>query len=232
MQKIASRSSPRFKRNKTFIQKHYPFVELYQEMTDQGRFYISPEGHRLPSVTTVLGRVLDKSGLQEWRDRVGEVEANKITTQAANRGTAIHSIAEKYLLNQDTYPPRTMPVNIETFLKLQGQIDQHIDVIHAIEAPLYSLKLRTAGRTDCVATWDGVPSIVDFKTSRKLKREDWIESYFLQATAYSIMFEELTGVNIPQFVILVAVDHEEPQVFIKSTDNYKNKVIDLFTKAS
>ena len=82
-----------------------------------------------------------------------------------------------------------------------------------------------------MATWDGVPSIVDFKTSRKLKREDWIESYFLQATAYSIMFEELTGVNIPQFVILVAVDHEEPQVFIKSTDNYKNKVIDLFTKA-
>ena len=164
----------------------------------------------------------------EWRKRVGEAEANRISTQAAVRGTALHSIAEKYLLNQDSYPAKTMPANMHTFAGIQKLLDQHVDTVHAIEAPLYSLEINAAGRTDCVATWDGIPSIIDFKTSRKLKKEEYIESYFLQATAYSIMFEELTGVNIPQFVILIAVDNEEPQVFIKNTLNFHNKVHDIF----
>jgi len=230
LQKIASRSSPSFKRGKDFIQEHHSFLELQSETTPAGRYYITPNGQRLPSVTTVLGRKLDKSGLLEWRARVGEEEANRISTQAAVRGTAIHSIAEKYLLNEETYPPKTMPANMSTFAGIQKLLDKHVDRIYAIEAPLYSLNLNAAGRTDCVATWDGVPSIIDFKTSRKLKKEEWIQSYFLQATAYSIMFEELTGVHIPQFVILVAVDYEDPQIFAKQTKIFTDEVIRIFTE--
>jgi hypothetical protein len=210
------------------LQRHYGFYELESETTENGRHYITPEGIRLPSVTTVLGRKLDKTGLMEWRARVGEEEANKISTQAANRGTAIHLIAEKYLLNQDTYPPKTMPANMDTFKKIQNILDKHVYEINALEAPLYSYKLNTAGRTDCVATWDGVPTIIDFKTSRNIKKEEHIEGYFLQATAYSIMFEELTGVHIPQFAIIIAVDNEEPQVFLKYTKGFYNRVYEVF----
>ena len=222
------RTNLKFKRNKEFKQQHYAFHELDSETTEKGRYYITPNGERLPSVTTVLGRKLDKTGLLEWRARVGEVEANKISTQAANRGTAIHLIAEKYLLNQDEYPPKTMPVNMTMFKGIQKKLDEHVDVVNALEAPLYSLKLNAAGRTDCVAEWDGIPSIIDFKTSRRIKDESHIFSYFLQATAYSIMFEELTGLNIPQFVILIGVDHEDPQVFVKQTKDYHNQVFDIF----
>ena len=115
MLKTGLRSSPKFKRGKEFTQTHFSFIELESETTTEGRYYITPSGKRLPSVTTVLGRKLDKTALLEWKARVGEEEANKISTQAANRGTAIHLIAEKYLLNQDTYPPKTMPANIDTF---------------------------------------------------------------------------------------------------------------------
>ena len=229
MLKTGLRSSPKFKRGKEFTQTHFSFIELESETTTEGRYYITPSGKRLPSVTTVLGRKLDKTALLEWKARVGEEEANKISTQAANRGTAIHLIAEKYLLNQDTYPPKTMPANIDTFKKIQKKLDEHVDVVHALEAPLYSLKLNAAGRTDCVATWDGVPSIIDFKTSRKPKQEEWIKSYFLQATTYALMFEELTGQEIPQFVIIVAVDHEETQVFVKPKSEFEDEVRQIFS---
>ena len=228
MLKTALRSQPKFKRGKEFNQQHYAFHELESETTEKGRHYITPDGNRLPSVTTVLGRKLDKSGLDVWRAKVGEEEANKITRQAGVRGTAVHLIAEKYLLNQEYYPPGTMPVNIDTFKKIQKQLDEHVDTIYALEAPLYSYNLNTAGRTDCVATWDGVPTIIDFKTSRNIKKEEYIEGYLIQATAYSIMFEELIGVHIPQFAIIIAVDHEEPQVFVRSTKNYHNRVYDIF----
>jgi len=223
------RTNLKFKRNKEFKQQHYEFHELDSETTEKGRYYTTPDGQRLPSVTTVLGRKLDKSGLIEWQNAIGKDEAQKVLTQAGNRGTAVHLIAEKYLLNQDFYPPKTMPVNMATFKGIQKELDMHVNTIHAIEAPLYSLKLNTAGRTDCVATWDDIPSIIDFKTSRKIKKEEYIEGYFIQATTYSIMFEELTKLHIPQFVIIIAVDGEDkPQVFKKQTVNYYNRVYDIF----
>ena len=102
MQKTDLKSSLSFKRTKQFNQQHYAFKELESETTSEGRYYLTPKGVRLPSVTTVLGRKLDKTALLEWRAKVGEEEAKRITTKAASRGTAIHLIAEKYLLNQDS----------------------------------------------------------------------------------------------------------------------------------
>jgi genome maintenance exonuclease 1 len=166
--------------------------------------------------------------LYEWRKRVGEAEANKISTQAANRGTAIHTICEQYLLNETNYPKGVMPTNLATFKTLRPIIDENIGMIYGLEHFMYSDLLQTAGATDCIAEFNGVMSIIDFKTSTKLKQESWIQNYFLQATAYALMTEERHNVEVPQIVILIAVDHEEPQVFVKSKLEYISKVHELF----
>ena len=164
----------------------------------------------------------------EWRAKVGEAEAQKISTQAAVRGTALHSICESYLLNEVNMPKGVMPVNMMTFRDIQPIINEHIDNIYGIEARLYSYQLKAAGTADCIAEWDGVPSIIDFKTSRKKKEEHWIENYFLQATTYAMMAEERTGLIVPQIVILIAVDHESPQIFVKPKDTFVKKVLQIF----
>lgn len=216
-------------RTKEFKQNFYVFEELESVTNESGRQYMTPDGIWLDSVTTILGNKTPKTNLIEWQKRVGAEEAEKIRVQAGNRGTAVHNIAEQYLLGASHYPKGTMPVHIDTFKQIQPVLDEHIDCIYALEAPLYSIQLMCAGRTDCVAEWDGVPSIIDFKTSRKIKREEWIQNYFYQATAYAMMMEERTGLHVPQFVIVIAVDHEDPQVFVKQTANYVDEVREIFS---
>jgi genome maintenance exonuclease 1 len=193
------------------------------------RYYQLPDGSLAKSVTTAIGDATDKTALYEWRQKIGEQEANKISTQAAVRGTALHSICEHYLLNNEGMPKKAMPSNVSTFKQIQSTIDEHIDVVYGIEARLYSYDLKAAGTADCIAEWDGIPSIIDFKTSRKEKKEEWIENYFLQATTYAMMAEERTGLIIPQFVILIAVDDRpEPQIFRKLKLGYIEKVRKIF----
>jgi len=140
-----------------------------------------------------------------------------------------HSICEDYLLNKEYYPEGVMPANVMTFSSIKPVLDKRIGLIYAIEAPLYSKRLNTAGRTDCIAEFDGVVSIVDFKTSLKPKKEEWIEDYFLQATCYSIMAEDLRNLEIPQIAIIIAVDGQpEPQVFVKDKYLYVEKVLKIF----
>ena len=199
---------------------------------DGNRHYIGADGVAYPSVTTVLGSRTDKSGLVKWQNSIGEEAANRIRIQAANRGTAIHAIAEAYLLNEENYPPKTMPVNKMTFDGIKPVLDERVGVIHAIEAPLYSARLHTAGQTDCIAMFDGVLSVVDFKTSRKLKTEDYIQNYFMQATCYATMAEELTNQKIPQIVIIIAVDNEPAQVFVKQKIDYMDAMLTVFNGTS
>ena len=125
-----------------------------------------------------------------------------------------------------------MPVNVESFKPIKEILDKHVDNIFGIELPLYNRGLKCAGRTDLVAEFDGTLSIIDFKTSKKMKKAEWIENYFLQATTYSLMAEELTDLKVPQIVILIAVDGEEPQVFIKNRDQYVTKVKEIFNERS
>jgi genome maintenance exonuclease 1 len=121
-----------------------------------------------------------------------------------------------------------MPSNIFSFNEIRPILDANIGKIYAIEAPLYSIGLRAAGRSDCIADWNGVPSIIDFKTSRRPKEEKWIESYFLQATTYAMMMEERTGLAVKQFAIVIAVDGAEPQVFVKDIAPYRDRVLQIF----
>lgn len=213
---------------KIFEHSFFPKIQLERVVIDGARHYATPEGKKYKSVTTIIGERTDKTHLLEWRKRVGEAKANQISTQAANRGTAIHNIAEHYLLNEPNYPKGVMPANVDTFKKLRPIIDDNIGMIYGLEHFMYSDLLQTAGATDCIAEFNGVMSIIDFKTSTKIKKEEWIQNYFLQATAYALMTEERHGVEVPQIVILIAVDHEEPQVFVKPKYLYVDEVRELF----
>jgi genome maintenance exonuclease 1 len=184
------------------------------DTTPAGRFYYPPSGEKFPSVTTVLG-VQDKSGLEAWRKRVGEEEAKRISVQAANRGSDVHLIAENYLNNMKDYGKGRMPVNVMTFNTLKPILDSRVNNIYFQEAPLYSRKIKTAGRVDLIAEFDGKLSIIDFKTSKKLKEAKWIEGYFMQESFYAAAFYELTQIPIKQIVTLIMVDDEKPQVFIE-----------------
>lgn len=188
------------------------------------RYYISPNGIKLPSMTTVLGH-FKKAQIIEWRNRVGAKEADAISNRAAVRGTKFHSLLESYLKNEENILEDVMPDMRMAFSDIRSTVDK-IDNIHYIEAPLYSEVLGVAGRTDVIAEFDQVPSIIDFKTSRREKKEEWIENYFEQGTGYSLMYEELTGFRIDQVVIIIYVDGlEHPQVFVKNRIDYIDSLI-------
>lgn len=195
---------------------------LSTEEIDGKRFYLTPKGLVLPSVTTVLGH-FKRQQLKEWCERVGYEEANRISNRAATRGTKFHNLVEKYLRNQHSSNnlfENVMPDMKQTFRDAQKTIDK-IDNIHYIEATLYSETLGVAGRSDVIGEFDDVPSIIDFKTSLKEKKEDHILAYFEQTTAYSEMYYEMVGLSINQIVIIIAVDgRPEPQVFIKNRNDY------------
>jgi genome maintenance exonuclease 1 len=193
------------------------------------RYYLLPNGIYVPSVTTVLGH-FKKKQIQEWRDRVGHEEANRISNTASTRGTKFHKLMEKYLDNEpvsNILTENVMPTLKESFFLMKKEIDKSIDNIYYIEAPLYSNSMRMAGRTDIIAEYNGVLSVIDFKTSNREKREEHIQDYFLQSTAYALMFEERIGQPIEQIVIMMASDGlPEPQIFVKNTIDYYEQLLE------
>jgi genome maintenance exonuclease 1 len=193
-----------------------------QSKTENGsRKYVTPNGDAYPSVTTILS-AYNKKAIQEWRERVGEEAANKISTQASTRGTRLHSLCESYLLNELS-PLKlnsVMPDAKELFVKIKPKLDDNIGKIYSLEQALYSDKLRIAGRVDCIAEWNGELSVIDFKTASKEKNEEWIQNYFMQCSAYAEMFEERTGRPINQIVVAIAVANGDTQIFVKEKEDY------------
>ena len=196
--------------------------DLVAETTETGRKYHVPNGKKYDSVTTILSHAKDKTFLNEWRARIGEDEANRIVKKSSSRGTKLHDACEKYLKNEltDMKIRMLMPDVKDFFTQLRPHIDKNIGKVYGTEQALYSDRLRIAGRTDCIAEWGDLLSIVDYKNSIKEKREDWIQDYFIQCTAYATMFEDLTGISIPQIVVLIANEEGLPQVFVREKINY------------
>ena len=189
------------------------FPNLKAKTTAQGRRYFV-EGNAYPSVTTVIGEMKKKSIL-EWRRKVGEEEANAISKRATTRGNKCHKLAEDYLSNKPLDRYRDDVLSLGMFHQIRPYIDK-INNIHALEESLYSHTLKLAGRVDCIAEYDNELAIIDFKTSSKLKREEWIQDYFSQETAYAIMFQELTGLKVKQLVTIIATEQGTPQIFVKN----------------
>ena len=205
-----------------------PYDDLETEHSETERRYIVAEGKSYPSVTTVLGAFGDKSGLIAWRKRVGEEEANRITRLACTRGTNMHNACEKYLGNSDKwFQPNEMPLVKSLFETIQPVLDKRVDNVYSLEVALYSHHLELAGRVDVVAEFDGKLSVIDFKTSKAPKRVEHIQSYFMQSSAYAIMFEERTGIPVAQTVIIIAADNSpgRPQVFINNRDDYTKPLL-------
>jgi len=201
-----------------------PELKLQRVTLEDGkRYYVTPEGNKYPSVTTMISH-FKKDTILEWRKRVGAEEANKISRQATNRGTKLHSIVEKYLANEDM--EISNPLQLELFKNIIPYLN-NIDNIHLQEKYLYSDHLRLAGTVDCIAEYKGKLNVIDFKTASKSKREDWIEDYFIQATAYAIMFEERYKIPVPRITILIAVENDYPQIFTKKRDDYAGKLLKL-----
>lgn len=213
------------------------YTDLVAHTTENGRVYEHPvERKNYPSITTVLS-ILSEDSISKWRERVGEEEANRVSTRASRRGTAVHEALENFVDNEDwsSIKKKYTPDVISSVMGVKDILSERIGKVYGQELPLYSDHLRVAGRVDCVAEFDGVLSIIDFKTSRKPKRKQWVESYFCQETAYAIMWEERTGIPITQLVTIIAVDDSKPQVFIERRDNWTKQLrdtIDVYYKRS
>ena len=186
------------------------------------RHYVTPEGELYPSITTVLGE-LSKAAIQAWRERVGEEEANKISGKASRRGTSLHSVCESYIKNEEGFLD-TKTYNIIELFKTIEPFFERIDNVHGVELALYSDHFGIAGRTDLIAEFDGTLSIIDYKTSNKLKKKEWCEGYFAQGAFYGVAYEELTNIPVPQVVIIMAVDNEAPQLFVEKRDDWIDKI--------
>lgn len=205
-------------------------TEMNAVTTESGRKYRTPEGVDLPSITTVLS-LLSRDGIAAWRKKVGEEEANRISHRASTRGTKVHEIIEKYVDNDPNYRDGYTPDIIASFQDVKPILDNNIGDVFAQEAPLYSNHLGVAGRVDCVAMYNGKPSIIDYKTSRKPKQVKWITNYFMQEAAYAIMWEERTGMPITNLVTIMDVDGHEPVVYKEHRDTWVPKLmqtIDLY----
>ena len=175
--------------------------------------------HRYPSISTICS-FRNRKSIAEWRARVGAEEANKISKRATTAGTTVHSMIEDYLNNEldiGKYADKHLAKILFTQAK---QMLARINNIHFQEAPLYSHEFAIAGRVDCIAEFDGKLSIIDFKTSSKEKKEEWVEGYFVQETGYAKMYEERSGIKVEQIVTLITCQTGDTQVFIKNPDDY------------
>lgn len=195
------------------------YADLLTESTDEGRRYVTPSGVKYPSITTVLGH-FTKQAIIDWRKRVGEEEANKISAKASSRGTSLHKICERYIDNEEDYFENSMPHVQGMFNSIRPILDERIGLVYMQEVPLYSDHLRLAGRVDLIAKFDGVTSIIDFKTSSRIKEASEITDYYQQEAAYAVMFEERTKIPVVNLVTIMAVENSKPLVFKEHRDNY------------
>ena len=207
---------------------HFNFVklpeldfELESETTESGRRYTTPNGEKYPSITTVLSSY-NKKAIMEWRQRVGNEEANRVAGHASRRGTKMHTLCEQYILGElDQFKMmKMMPLDKMMFGQMRPMLDQYVDNVYCLEQALYSNRLRLAGRVDLIAEWNGVLSVIDFKTSKKLKTASDVPEYFAQCTAYACMYEELVGTPIHQLVIIMAVENKPPLIFKQKTEDH------------
>jgi ATP-dependent exoDNAse (exonuclease V) beta subunit len=205
--------------------------DLKAETTDSGRLYATPTGERYKSITTVLGNH-NKQAIMEWRKNVGEERANRISSKAANRGTKVHKICEDYINNEinDFMMQLLMPDLKELFFKIRPIIDENLGDVYSQEQALYSHKLKIAGRVDLIGIWNGKLAVIDFKTSIKQKQEENIQNYFMQCTAYALMFSELTGMWIDDIVVLIATEEGEAQIFERQIHDYQKPLMQYIDK--
>lgn len=213
------------------IVQRYNYAPLDRTTVEGKRHYCLPDGSKVPSVTTILDRTKPeekKQALANWKKRVGEQQAQQITTEAANRGTRMHAYLESYVLTADM---KDLPANpyahpswfMAAEVILKGLV--HVDEFWGVEVPVYYSGLY-AGTTDCIGVWKGKPAIMDFKQTNKPKKREWIEDYFLQLAAYAQAHDSMHGTDIDQGVILMAAQPKLLEDQTYTTPEYQEFVIE------
>ena len=194
--------------------------KLERETIDGVRYYSVPDDDellKLVSITSITSH-FNKEIFINWRKKVGNETADKITKAATTRGTDMHTLTEHYLKNDEELP--MVPPISEFLFKIAKNHLNRIDNIHTLEGSLYSKQLGIAGTVDCIAEYNNELSIIDFKTSKKPKPREWVEHYFVQAMAYGCMLYELTGISVKKLVIIMACENGECVVY-EETDKAK-----------
>ena len=204
--------------------------DLKTENINGKRHYVTPQGNKYLSITSLLSN-LSAKGISEWRKRVGEAEANKITRQASGRGTRLHTLCEQYIENKEGFLEGALPDVVDMFNSINPFLDR-IDNIHVVEGALYSDELGIAGRTDLIGEFDGNLSVIDYKSSRKVKNWEMCHAYFMQGAFYAYAYEELTGTPLNNIVIIMAVESEKPLLFKETKDRWLEPLKQVITKYS
>jgi len=207
----------------TFNHIEIDYPSLSRETIDGVRYYDTPDGKKLVSITSVISHY-NREVFRSWRAKVGNDEANKVTKQATSRGTDMHTLAECYLRNRNL--PPVQPLSEYLFKQAKSELDK-IENIHAIEQSLFSSELGIAGSVDCIAEYDGELAVIDFKTSKKPKPRKWIDSHFVQCAAYACMLYEMTGIMVKKFVIIMSCENGEVEIY---EEYNKRKYINLLSK--
>jgi PD-(D/E)XK nuclease superfamily len=191
------------------------------------RLYRVPGGNLYPSVTSVLS-VLDHSALDAWKAAVGEKEAARISKEATDHGTRIHSLCEDYLNNNLNL--KMNPLLLDTFNPLKKKLEKHVDNVYSTELLMFSDRLKCAGTTDLIAEFDQILSLIDFKTSKRHKSKEDIVGYFLQGSAYAMMAYELYNLKLKQIVIMMLVEGGDVLIFKEDTEKWIKKFISVRKK--
>ena len=210
------------------FKEQFNYTPINRKQTTEGRKYVTPNGDAVASVTTILDKTKPeerKQALQEWRNRIGHKEAQAITTEAASRGTSMHSHLEHWLafgeIQNKSNLVHQQSGKMATRI-IEEYLDPHLDEWWGSEVGLYYPQLY-AGTTDLVGVYNGVPSIIDFKQTNKTKKTEWIEDYFLQAAAYAAAHNAVHGTDIQQGVILMCSKDFQPQNWVIDLSEYTNK---------
>tara|TARA_Y100000361_G_scaffold67163_1_gene59053 strand:- start:1064 stop:1738 length:675 start_codon:yes stop_codon:yes gene_type:complete len=210
------------------VENHLGDLELDKKEVDGIRLYNLPNGDWVPSITSVTS-FYNREVFRKWRQRVGEKEANRVTKESTTRGTDYHEAAQAYLENRELDWNNYLPLTEFMFKSSQPYLDK-IGKIHAIERTLYSEYLGLAGRVDCIAEYDGELAIIDFKTSKKIKPEKWIEQYFVQETAYACMYYELTGIPVEKLITIMVTPEGDVHVYDKRNKSDYIKLLVKYVK--
>ena len=203
-------------------------VELEVKETTGCRLYKIPNGDWVPSITSVTS-FYNRQKFIDWRKRVGEEEANRITKKATTRGTDFHEAAQGYLEGKELLWDNFLPATQFMFHHAKPFLDK-IDNIHAIGRTLYSEYFGLAGRVDCIAEYDGELAVIDFKTSEKIKPEEWLENYFVQETAYACMYYEMTGITVKKLITIMTTPSGEVKIFDKRNKDEYIKLLVRYIK--
>ncbi len=204
------------------ITSPYPYQEFKRMSVNGKRLYENPFGDPVPSVTTILDKTKPKEkreALNRWKKRVGEKEAQKIVTEAANVGSIMHEILESWVKNSEYNGKMLLQAKLMADT-VKKNIEPHLNEVWGSEVNLCYPQLY-AGTADLLGVWKGKPTIMDFKQTNKPKKREWIEDYFMQGAAYALAHNELYETKIENIAIFMCSRNCDWQLFEVEVDEFK-----------